>query len=464
MLLKKVKVAIVLTIVILSSATAVDTVLKDNTSTTGVPQNPLVPAQPFGTFEFLSEFTSGGNFSDYGWLMLNGSFAPPIVSSKNYYGEPSLAMSGGTTLYSQKGIVRGDQSLSFQFAINAEDGNGAFIITNASRGGIASISVNGGTVSVGAPGTDSAFSANTSTYPSNNGWMLISGNLFNYRSGNESSWRLQVFVDNTSTVFANISAPQGYSYAGIEISSSNGTVYFTNIIFTSYRIPVFLPGYNNMEGYGQGSGALVSLLTPFTILHANFLLYNWSVTRYSTLSFQINAMNLNAAENQTANGFFQLGVDLDPNGKIAPWYVGNDRAIAIYFKNHPSPDFMPGFSTPNGTVLGLTIQYVPLKAEILFQIIDYSVSNQYKYWNVSIPYAGTEFYAAYTQMETSYMNGSQLNDYRFNGTMFNISYGSSISSMVPLNSTYMLPFSINAPASWSLTYYSDQTAGYEQVD
>ncbi|MGC8618682.1 MAG: hypothetical protein ACP5UZ_08135, partial [Thermoplasmata archaeon] len=317
---------------------------------------------------------------------------------------------------------------------------------------------------VNSPGMSSPFIGNITMNSNSNGWILVSGNLFKYTIGNESSWRLQVFVDNTTSVFANISTPGGYSYAGIEILSSSGTVFFTNIIFTSYRMAVYLPGYNNMEGYGQGSGALVSLLKPFTILHANFVLYNWSVTRYSTLSFQINAMNYNGAENQTANGFFQLGVDLDPNGKIAPWYVGNNRAIAIYFKNHQSPDFMPGFPTPNGTVLGLTIQDIPSKGMISFQVIDYSVSNQYRYWNVSIPYIGTEFYAAYTQIETSSMNGSQLNDYRFNGSMFNISYGSSIPSLVPLNSSYMLPFSIDAPSTWSLTYYSNQTAGYRQVD
>jgi len=92
------------------------------------------------------------------------------------------------------------------------------------------------------------------------------------------------------------------------------------------------------------------------------------------------------------------------------------------------------------------------------------VNNQFRYWNVSVPYIGTEFYAAYTQIETSAMNGSQLNDYRFNGSMYNISYGSSFSSLVPLNSSYMLPYSIDAPPTWGLTYYNNQTASYRQLD
>ena len=464
MLPKKVVVLVVLTVVILSSATVVNLVVRDSAVANAVPQNPIPLSRPAGAFEFLSEFANGGNFSDYGWSMKNGTSAPAIVNSTNYYGEPSIALTAGTALYSQKGIVQGDKSLSFQFAVNAADGNGTFLITNLAGGEIASVSATWNSVSVYSPGMSLPVSGNITMGSNSDGWMLVSGNLFKYSNGSESSWRMEVFVDNTASVFANITVPLGYSYAGIEILSSSGTVFFTNIIFTSYRMAVYLPGYNNMEGYGQGSGALVNLLKPFTILHANFVLYNWSVPRYSTLSFQINAMNLNGAENQTANGFFQLGVDLDPNGRIAPWYVGNNRAIAIYFKNHLSSDFMPGFSTPNGTILGLTIQDIPSEGRISFQIVDYSVNNQFRYWNVSVPYIGTEFYAAYTQIETSAMNGSQLNDYRFNGSMYNISYGSSLSSLVPLNSSYMLPYSIDAPPTWGLTYYNNQTASYRQLD
>jgi hypothetical protein len=464
-LLKKVKVILILIALSLSSVTVAGTLVKDISISGAVQQNTL-PVDPLnGSFEFLSGFTQSNNYTDYGWSLVSGEPTPLISSFPNYFGEPSIALANGTTLFSDKSVVKGDKAVSFQFVINANDGNGSFAISNSTGASIAAVSVDGTNVSISSGNGSSSFSGEISpTSEISNGWVLVSGNLFNYTEGNTSGWRLLLFLDNTSSVFANISAPLGYSYGGVEISSSSGDVYFTDIIFTSYRMALFIPGYNNMEGYGQGSGALVSLLQPFTILHSNFMLYNWSVARYSTLSFQINVMNLTGAESPTSNGFFQLGVDLDPNGKIAPWYVTGKSAIAIYFNNHPSPDYMPGFDTPNGTLLGLTIQYIPLEEKIIFQIVDYSVNNQFRFWNTSIQYNGPEFCAAYTQIETSSMNGSQLNNYRFNGTMYNISYGSDMSSMTLLNSSYMLPFSIDAPLNWSLTYYSDVTAGYRQMD
>jgi hypothetical protein len=87
-----------------------------------------------------------------------------------------------------------------------------------------------------------------------------------------------------------------------------------------------------------------------------------------------------------------------------------------------------------------------------------------RFWNTTVPYSDPEFYTTYTQLETSSLDQSLLGEYRFNGTVFNISYGSDISGMIPLNNSYMLPFSIDTPATWSLTYYSDASAGYRQVD
>lgn len=397
--------------------------------------------------------------------MVSGTSNPSITNDPNYYGEPSLSVPGGTSVFSGKDVIKGDSAVSFQFAVDANGSKGIFEITSSDGGYVASISIIEGNVNVSTFSSDGILASETSGNLSGaNTWTLVSGNLFNYNNSSGSGWRLQLFVDNTSYVFANISAPIGYSYDGIEMASSNGTTYFTNIIFSTYRMSLFLPGYNNMEGYGQGSGAVVKLLNPFYVLHANFILYNWSVERYSTLSFQINAMNLYGAEHQTSKGFFQLGIDLDPNGKIAPWYVANNNAIAVYFSNHPSPDFMPGFQTPNGTVLGLTIQYDPHTGLIEFQIVDYSVNNQYRYWNTSVAYDGSPFYAAYTQIETSAMNSTQMVGYRFNGSMYNLSYGSNESTMIQFNSSYMLPFSIDAPSIWSLTYYDDSTAGYLQMD
>ena len=65
MLPKKVIVLVVLSVVILSSATVVNFVVKDSTVTNAVPQNPILLTRPAGAFEFLSEFANGGNFSDY---------------------------------------------------------------------------------------------------------------------------------------------------------------------------------------------------------------------------------------------------------------------------------------------------------------------------------------------------------------------------------------------------------------
>lgn len=462
MIPKKAKIVVVLIAVSLSSVAFANFAFEVPSASDAVPQNPLTPNPPSGSFAFVSEFTSGGGYANYGWSVISGSSAPTITDTPNYYGEPSLNVTNGTTLFSNNNVTTGDQSVSFQFAIDASTGNGSFIITNASGGEVVSVSVWGNNVFVRSGGSPANGTAPAGLV-TDSGWTLVTGNLFNYSGGNGTGWRLQVFVDKTISVFANISAPKGYSYGGIELSSSRGNVFFTNVIFSSYKMAVFLPGYNNMEGYGQGSGFIVNLLGPFTILHANFILYNWSVPRYSTLSFQINAMNLSAAENQTAKGFFQLGVDLDPNGKIAPWYVGGNNAIAIYFKNYASPDFMPGFVTPAGTVLGLTIQYLTLEKKVLFQIIDYNVSGKARYWNTTVRYSGPDFYSAYTQLETGSMGQADIAQYHFNGTMFNLTYGSDISAMTPFDNSYMLPFAVDTPSTWSLTYYSNNIYGYHQI-
>jgi hypothetical protein len=73
-----------------------------------------------------------------------------------------------------------------------------------------------------------------------------------------------------------------------------------------------------MEGYGQGSGLVVGLLPAYSNLTAQMNLHSWSVPQNDILSFQINAMNLTGTTVSTCHGFFQLGVDLDPLGRIAP--------------------------------------------------------------------------------------------------------------------------------------------------
>ncbi|MEM0159127.1 MAG: hypothetical protein QW812_06420, partial [Thermoplasmataceae archaeon] len=287
-------------------------------------------ASTTGTFAFVSEFTSGGTPASYGWETLSGN--PSIQSSVNYYGEPSLQLMQGTSLFSDRNITPGDQLVSFQVAINSAGGNGSISIVNSQNQSVACIAINGSLVYAGTSQhslKEVGSIPTTSAYPA--GWAYISANLLNASTHKTEKWELQLFVDQTDSVFANITVPGGYSYSGIILSSSFGTVYMTDIIFTSYEIPIYLPGYNNMEGYGQGSGLIVSLLKPFTILHANMILGNWTALQQGILSFQINAMNYYGATRSTCVGFFQLGIDLDPNGTISPWYVAGTNCFAHYF-------------------------------------------------------------------------------------------------------------------------------------
>lgn len=423
-------------------------------------QAPAVSTQ--GTFAYVSGFNSGGNYADYGWNLLSGKAS--LSTNVNYYGEPSLKLGRNAAVFTDENITAGGQFVSFQFAVNAAKGSGTFSITDSQGNSIVYVTADGNTVTAGAAGnsmTSSGTAPANSAYPA--GWMYISGNLYNSSTNKQFSWTMQLFVDQTTSVFANVSAPMGYSYGGLQLSENSGSVYFTNIVFSSYEIPIYLPGYNNMEGYGQGSGLLVSLLHPFTTLHADMMLNSWSVPQAGILSFQINAMNYYGTTTSTCVGFFQLGVDLDPNGTIAPWYVEGTNCYAHYFIKSNSPAMQNGFATPAGTKLGLTIQDNTTTKTILFQIIDYSVGGADRYWNASIPYSGTEFYGTYTQLEFQPVAEPQILSYHFSGTLYNMAYGSSPSGMSLLNSSYMLPFTLDAPPSWSFTYYNGHTAAYNQI-
>ncbi len=414
-----------------------------------------------GSFAYVSEFNSGGTYADYGWSAISGS--PAITSNVNYFGEPSLKLGSGSSVFTNENVTPGGQLVSFQFAVNAASGNASFMIKNSEGSPVTVISVQGNMVYVsGGSGTPVVAGTAPPVSAYSGGWMYISGNLYNTSTNKQFSWTLQVFVDQTNKVFASVSAPNGYEYNGLELSSNSGNVYFTDIVFSSYEIPIYLPGYNNMEGYGQGSGLLVNLLNPFTTLHANMILSNWSTPQNGILSFQINAMNYYGATRSSCVGFFQLGVDLNPNGTIAPWYVEGTNCYAHYFIHSNSPAEQSGFATPNGTMLGLTIQDQPAKKMIFFQIIDYSVSGNNRYWNATMHYSGTQFYATYTQIEFQPVAEPQILNYHFNGTLYNMTYGSN-GNQEFLNNSYMLPFTLDAPPTWSLNYYNGATAGYQQI-
>ncbi len=416
-------------------------------------------ASTSGTFAFVSEFTSGGNFSTYGWKYFNHE--PKLTNKVNFYGEESIMVPENSYVYSFENVTPGQNFISFQAAVYSMGSNASISVINSMNQEIASILIFNDQVYAGYPGHEQYIgNVNSSIYPS--GWNFIIANIQNTSTKKQLSWTMQVFVDETDKIFANVSVPLAYSYAGIELSSNNGDSYFTDIIFTSYQIAIYDPGYNPMEGYGQGSGLVVSLLPPFTEIHANMVLNNWSVPESGILSFQINVMNYYGTTRSSGVGFFQLGVDLDPGNHIAPWYVPGKNMIAHYFLNSSSPAVGSGFYSPNGTELSLTIEYLLNQKEILFQIIDSSVSGNLKYWNATIPYNGTEFYGSYTQLEFQPSSSFPIQDYYFNGSLYNITIGNG-SDQVPLNDSYMLPFELNAPSTWSMTYYGSASNGYKEI-
>ena len=205
------------------------------------------------------------------------------------------------------------------------------------------------------------------------------------------------------------------------------------------------------------------MLPAFTVLRANMVLNSWNVPEDGILSFQINAMNYYGTTRSSCVGFFQLGVDINPNGYISPWYVPGVNCIAHYFLNSSNPAVQPGFPTPVGSVLTLSITDQPSNNALFFQIVDHNApSAQYKYWNATIPYNGTEFYSTYTQLEFQPSSSYPISDYYFNGSLYNMQYGSP-ALLSPLNSSYMLPFVLNAPPGWSFAYYSNSNDGYGQI-
>ena len=130
-----------------------------------------------------------------------------------------------------------------------------------------------------------------------------------------------------------------------------------------------------------------------------------------------------------------------------------------------NPAVQPGFKTPDGSVLTLNIIDQPANNTMLFQIIDQGVSaaSGDRYWNATIAYNGTEFYGTYTQLEFQPSSAYPISDYYFNGSLYNMGYGNSPADLTPLNNSYMLPFVLDAPPTWSLTYYGSNTAGYRQI-
>ncbi|MGC8542519.1 MAG: hypothetical protein ACP5NQ_01155 [Vulcanisaeta sp.] len=434
----------------------------------------LAPAASMaGAFAYVSNFEYVSEpLSYYGWEVISGS-APSIVTSPNYWGEPSLMSSvqGGIPqidIVNPSLIVRGDQFLSFQVAIYyGSGGSGFFGLVNSNYQPVAIVGVADGYVWAGPNLTDlepvvSLSNLSNALYPP--GWVFIMVNVYNASTpyNKTAGWVMQVFVDQTDKPPFEVSVPNAGNYYTAAIITTKGTVYYTNIIVTSLEIPIYLQKYNNMEGYGQGSGLLVTLLPPFYNLTALVLLRYWNTPQVGILSFQINAMNFYGTTRSSCVGFFQIGVDLDPNGTIAPWYVPGKNCIAHYYFNETTmnPAVLPGVPTPNNTLLKLMIYYNMSAKEIIFEIYDYNTS---QLWIHEIPYSGTPFYGTYTQLEFQYAYTKYpIYDYIFNGTMFDIEVTFLNGTTRTLPASYMIPFELSAPPTWDLTYYNANASGYNQ--
>ena len=424
-----------------------------------------------GSFAFVANFEDGALD---GWTAVSGNAR--VVSTPNYNGEPALrsaASAAGPQIDlagASSGVVAGDSFVSFQADVHPGSGTGFVGLADASGRPVAVIGVGGGYVWAGAnPRHATAIEPIPTGTAQPTGWVYLSANVYATTLKNKAiAWVMDVFVDRSDVVAASqVPVPNAGDYAAALLKTISGTVYYTNTILANYQIPIQIPGYNNMDGYGQGSGLLVQLLPAFTTLTATMTLSSWDTPQTGILSFQINAMNYYGTTRSSCKGFFQLGVDLDPSGHIAPWYVEGTNCVAHYFGSSNSGAISSGFPSPPGTTLHLTIQDQPAANQILFQIVDTApgVARADRYWNATMPYSGTLFYGSYTQVEWQpCCSNYPIGQYAFRGTLTDLTIsGGSVAAPTALDAQYMLPFTLDLPPSWNLNYYDSPVAGYEQV-
>ncbi len=411
-------------------------------------------------------FAFVSNFEDKkldGWKVVNGTAR--IVTTPNYEGEPALSSSpnGSVPQYDQvrSGFVRGNHVLSFEVAVDPAGGTGYFGLED-SAGPVATVGVRNLTI---VAGTTPASATSIGTVPTGttqpNGWVDLIGLLYRTGTGASAKYFLEVYADRTDVALTtSVSVPNATLYAGAFLETTRGTVAYSDIIVTTYHIPSTIPHFNPMEGYGQGSGTVVQVLPAFTTLTATETLGNWSTPEASVLSYQINSMNYTGTVKSTCTGFFQLGADLEPGGYIAPWYVPGHACRPYYFGHRAS---WAGFRSPNGTVLDLSIHDNVSAHAIVFSLVDTSVRGANRNWTASIPYNGTKFFGAYTQLEFQPSSLYPIAQYFFNGSIDALRMtGGNLTAPTPLSAQYMVPFEINVPPSWNMNYYQASVAGYLQ--
>jgi hypothetical protein len=422
-----------------------------------------------GAFAFVSTFED--RRADH-WSALSGSFR--IVTRPNYGGEPALLSSatGGSQMdVASFGVVRGQPSLSLQVVLDPLSGGTGFVGLAASDRPVALFGVGGGHVWAG---PDLARLTDLGAVPSGTaqprGWTYLTANVYRVVSSNHKmvTWDADVFVDQTAVATSvGLSVPSAGEYSQALILTTAGAVAYTDYILTTYLIAEpqnhqFAP--NPSDGYGQGSGVLVSLLPSFTTLASTVRLDSWTIPEGGILSVQINAMNLRGAESAGCQGFFQLGVDLNPGGRIAPWYVPGVNCFPHYFSPNRIGQASPGFVTPPGTVLSLKIQQVPAEERIVFTLLDLSVSGSDAVWRAAIKYAGGAFDSVYTQIEFQASSTFPASAYGFRGSFAGLTIsGGDLAEPAALGAHYMLPFAVGVPPSWCFFDYNEAAAGYTQI-
>ena len=421
-----------------------------------------------GAFAFVSNFEDG---ELDGWSSVSGTI-PTVSTSVTYSGENSLSSTAPQTDLANQEFVQDDSFISFQVAVDAGSGSGYFGLYSAAPPltPVAVVGVSKGEVLAGTNTetlkTVGALPSGTAYPP---GWVLLSANLYDASNSHNKTagWVMQVYVDQTVAVNLTISAPQAADYAGAFIQTASGTVYYSDIVVSTYQVATTVPGYNNMEGYGQGSGLLIGLLPDFTTLSAQMDLSSWDTPQVGILSFQINAMNYRGTVStaKSCDGFYQLGVDLNPDGYLAPWYVPGKNCVAHYFQGSQSPAVQEGVYTGPNTHLALSIVDDTAAKQMVFTIVVTSPALESPLtFSASRPYNGTEFYGTYTQMEFQpCCNQFPIQDYKLRGSLYDMQTAQPGKSPQNLPATYMLPFMLDAPTSWYLGYYQNSISGYQQT-
>jgi hypothetical protein len=429
------------------------------------PHDPISANLP-GAFAFVSTFEGGR--ADH-WVAVAGSFQ--VASRPSYGGEPSLvsSASGGPQMnVATYQVVPGQAFLSLQGVLDVGHGGTGFIGLGADNHPVLLLGVGSGQIWTG---TGPNHLTDVGPVPSGTaqpaGWTYLTANIYKVVSAQKSTWKMDVFVDQTAVPTAvGVSVPSAGRYTEALILTTKGRVAYTDYILTTYQIAEALNNQfapNPADGYGQGSGLLVSLLPRFDTVTSTIDLTNWNIPQTGVLSVQINAMNPEGAKYATCSGFFQLGVDLDPHGRIAPWYVPRG-CNPFYFGESRIGVVSSGFRSPPGTVLSLSIERVPAEQEIVFTLIDHNVGSADAVWTATMPYHGPAFVAVYTEIEWQSTSTVPVSRYFFNGSFAHLQIsGGNLSHPLRLGPEYMLPYAVGVPPSWNFYYYNGSSSGYAQV-